>query len=268
MKKKKILLLLIATLILSACSKTSKNEERIFKKGLPVEATNVDAFYAIDINNLNEYIGHVDYVFIGRVDRFIETKHLDLTSAAEERASQDQYKQPYSYYDIIVEENIKGDLIQEVPIRIVKPGGISLDGTRYELYEEDLLPEVGFSYLFMAYADKEGELWVIGPSTAIPIGNGPNNPITTFSSVPTGDKETIKKYHNAASNEVPYNRTRYMSIYDVNSENIPETNQTPTESPQIPTPGISVEPETIITPQVSITPQASITHQPIITDTP
>ena len=52
-------------------------------------------------------------------------------------------------------------------IPITTRGGISVDGSCYEVYEDDFLPKEGDVCIFTAYGTEEGELAVIGANSTL-----------------------------------------------------------------------------------------------------
>ena len=79
--------------------------------------------------------------------------------------------------------------------------GILKDGTML-LYESDNLqdvglPEVGGTYIFMAYAQPDGSLL-----------------LSEFWGNVKFSEEELNRFHNYIDNEIPYERERFSSEYD------------------------------------------------------
>ena len=95
-----------------------------------------------------------DYAFVGNVVKNNGCEYEDG-------------ERPYTNYDIRVIKNLKGELRTDIDIPITKRGGISVDGSCYEVYEDDFLPKEGDVCIFTAYGTEEGELAVIGANSTL-----------------------------------------------------------------------------------------------------
>lgn len=139
---------------------------------------------ALDETDLYQYVGAVDYIFVG------------VVKEANTNITEDNDK---STYKIEVTDNLKGELADE--IECSKHGGILKDGTML-LYESDNLqdvglPEVGGTYIFMAYAQPDGSLL-----------------LSEFWGNVKFSEEELNRFHNYIDNEIPYERERFSSEYD------------------------------------------------------
>ena len=139
---------------------------------------------ALDETDLYQYVGAVDYIFVGVVQE------------ANTNITEDNDK---STYKIEVTDNLKGELADE--IECSKHGGILKDGTML-LYESDNLqdvglPEVGSTYIFMAYAQPDGSLL-----------------LSEFWGNVEFSEEELNRFYNYIENEIPYERERFSSEYD------------------------------------------------------
>ena len=110
--------------------------------------------YAFDIFKLEKFIGFVDYVFVGRVDKLIGTSYRDVIYMDDGRIS----AIPYTNYMVTVVRNIKGELQTGKSIPLAKHGGVSYDNKSLVIGNGDSLPQEGGYYIFSGYADKNGEL--------------------------------------------------------------------------------------------------------------
>ena len=138
----------------------------------------------INETDLFQYVGSVDYVFVGKV---LEADHM-ITEENDK-----------STYGIRVEKNIKGQLIHD--IRCSKHGGLLEDGTLL-LYESDRirdtgLPEVGKTYIFMAYAQSDGSLL-----------------LSEFYGNTEYTEESLAQFENYHQNQIVSERERFVSKYD------------------------------------------------------
>ena len=188
LKRRKMGVLLLAILLSFTLSACSKNEQ-------VVEWNQEDLEYfkhislSIDETNMYEYVGAVDYVFVGTVS---EVKNNLIA----EKGDSD-----ISTYKIQVEKNIKGELVDEIIAK--KHGGISKDGTML-LYFSDKrkdsgLPIEGKTYIFMAYGQNNGELL-----------------LSEFLDEREYSEDLLEEYQDYYANEIPNNRSRFTSKYDKN----------------------------------------------------
>lgn len=188
LKRRKVGILLLAILLSFTLSACSKNEQ-------VVEWNQEDVEYfkhislSIDETNMYEYVGAVDYVFVGTVS---EVKNNLIA----EKGDSD-----ISTYEIQVEKNIKGELVDEIIAK--KHGGISKDGTML-LYFSDKrkdsgLPIEGKTYIFMAYGQNNGDLL-----------------LSEFLDDREYSEDLLEEYQDYYANEIPNNRSRFTSKYDKN----------------------------------------------------
>ena len=101
-----------------------------------------------DETNMFEVIGFADYVFVGVVES-VNKRDID-----------DEF--PNEYYSVAVAENLKGSLITDSNIEVIKRGGYSRKGTLI-LYASDNLVgaglcEVGEKYIFIGFGQPDGSL--------------------------------------------------------------------------------------------------------------
>jgi len=176
-------------------AKTSaKNNEN-----LPI--TKICASYAINVNNLEELIGDADYVFVGEALKNDGVEYKKPVVVETELGSK-EYKSPYTNYSLKVVENIKGNLVSN--IEISKVGGTSSDKKTIFVYEGDVLPVEGKTYIFSAYGQPDGTLLVSGANS-----NQELNLQTKIS------RESLySKYKEALENQIVRDRERFESIYE------------------------------------------------------
>lgn len=147
----------------------------------------------LDFANLYEYVGIVDHVFVGIVEEaeyFIPEKRTE-------------YEQSFSQYQIHVDENLKGELVDTIICS--KMGGLKKDGTMLlvaaetpdgNLIMDNGLPEVGEQYIFLAYSQQDGSL--------------------TLSEIFDNreySEDLLAEYLDYVENEIPYERERFVTIY-------------------------------------------------------
>ena len=152
----------------------------------------------LDFTNLYEYVGIVDHVFIGTVERADYSIPVDVT----------QYAQSFSQYQIHVDRNLKGELIEN--IECSKMGGLKNDRTMLlvaaetpngKLVMDTGLPEVGKQYIFLAYTQPDGSL--------------------TLSEIFDNREYTdalLVEYLDYVDNEVAFERERFVSEYSNSAE--------------------------------------------------
>lgn len=148
--KRKLFYILLCTMIctFTACGQKKTSEE----KDLPIER--IAGSYYVDIYDPVALTSSADYAFVGNVVKNNGCEYEDG-------------ERPYTNYDIRVIKNLKGELRTDIDIPITKRGGISVDGSCYEVYEDDLLPKEGDVCIFTAYGTEEGELAVIGANSTL-----------------------------------------------------------------------------------------------------
>lgn len=195
--------------IASNVSITSGTESNL--KNLPI--SRYEASYAIDLKDINVRMGDADYVFIATVVKENGTEYLHIPPIEDlpSDVPPEQFGSPYTFYTIIVNENIKGELITDTEIEIQKAGGIAYDQSQYFLYENDFLPSVGQTYVFYGYGQPEGELVVSGPYSNAAFNK--DSMSSTNGVQPSGQYQALL---DAYDSQIITNRERSMSIYDVN----------------------------------------------------
>lgn len=150
MRRKIIYTLIISCVICctAACGQKKVSEE----KDLPIER--ISGSYNVDVYDPVALASSADYAFVGNVVKNNGCEYEDG-------------ERPYTNYDIRVIKNLKGELRTDIDIPITKRGGISVDGSCYEVYEDDFLPKEGDVCIFTAYGTEEGELVVIGANSTL-----------------------------------------------------------------------------------------------------
>ena len=194
MKKILILcLLVIIIFVFCSCTKSYSKEEEydlLVSNKLPIDT--IYAYFVYDDSKLENIIGFFDYVFIGKIKDYKDTI-TDTPSGI-----------PNTIYVLEVILNIKGTLLMNEDIELIKGGGLSEDYKRKYIYDDDILPKKDNYYIFLARASAEGDLYANGGSTTIKIENTENY---------YEDEEYIKCLE-AYENENVYDRERYKSKYE------------------------------------------------------
>lgn len=177
----------------------------IFKNSSSVEPAvkRMRATFSIDLSDPKAVVGNADYVFVGKVDAQNDTEYKDSVQVESEDGKPEEVASPYTNYSVTVTENIKGKLAPNDTIKIQKSGGFSKDKKECYLYEGDELPEVGKTYIFVAYAQQDGSLLLSGPMSNIPVDE--NN---------YKDSKDYKEIADAFANQIVSSRERFTSVYD------------------------------------------------------
>ena len=214
-----------AVVIAAACLLTLTTALGLYfglaKNGLIFAPTLVNS--GLDRDNPAEVAGHVDYVFVGRVEKYNKVTYKDVF----ERETEDGTEivgSPYTSYDITVLENIKGGLKVNETIPIVKNGGVSLDGIYLVLEEGDFLPDVGDVSVFFVSAQPDGVLLLPGKGFTIKLTDSKlsEKAVKKMSSaqVQQAEREEINAIEaspiyqsivEACENAVPFERERFTA---------------------------------------------------------
>lgn len=209
--KKNVLFLsmtLIIMAIFSGCSSVSNNQSATKTADiseLPIYP--IRASFVYNTDDMREAVGICDYVFIGEVISCDGTLYKDTVTMEDENGNPKEVSSPYTEYTVKVTENIKGNLVTDQPISITKHGGVSNEQNEVYVFENDELPVVNNSYIFLAYAQEDGSLLISGPSS-----NTLYNNADTYSETATS---VYQEYKTALENEViPVERERFTSIYE------------------------------------------------------
>ena len=157
--RKFIACLLSFLLLFCGCSKKLEVDE--IAKLLGTDKLPCDYYYAsfiIDETNLVDVTTYVDYVFVGKVTGYDKTEY------------DEDGERPKTDYKVEVEDNIKGELIKNQEIVLVKSGGITEDHKKFNLCYGDILPKIGERYVFCAYVmEYINELYCFGPNTVCKV---------------------------------------------------------------------------------------------------
>lgn len=190
--------------------KINKIESTMYPLTVNVDALDRKEFsssYAFDIFDLKKYVGFVDYVFVGRVDKLVGTSYRDAIYMDDGSIS----AIPYTNYMVTVIRNIKGNLQTGKSIPLAKHGGVSYDNKSLVIASGDELPCAEKYYIFSGYADKNGELYIVDPNSSVALDS--------FSALTKSGSfdGTIKEYIDAENNQDTSVRLgeRYESKYEV-----------------------------------------------------
>ena len=159
-------------------------------------------------------VGLADYLFVAHVIEITNTFEVD--------------GRLQTTYKAKVLKNIKGELIQDDYVYITRHGGVYKDGRKYIIDGVDLEPEVDRVYTILAYTILDFD-YGKSNGTGFKIGSLYSSGMElTFVDI-NAEKDTAKqidekleknetyiKWKKGYDNEVPYERERAKSIYDVN----------------------------------------------------
>lgn len=129
----------------------------------------IEACYAMDVYNPVEVVKEADYVFAGHVESLDGTIYKRKIWSRQENGKLVYSGDAYTEYTVTVQSNLKKKLPVGETIVLSKMGGIREDGSGYDLFEDDFLPEVGKNYIFIANEQADGSLIVSGANSNIEI---------------------------------------------------------------------------------------------------
>lgn len=205
----------IASLVVIGCLVVGVGiENKVFEKNdvkrVPIHT--VGASYDLNIDNPLEVVGDSDYVFVGKVSKNTGTRYENPVPIEISTGEVKYIGEAYTQYEVEVISNIKNDLVINKPIKIEKLGGIREDGSAYDVLEEDVLPEVGKTYVFVAYAQPDGSLLVSGANSNIEFDESSKE---LLNDKLLENTEEYKQYEDAVKNEiVPIDKVEMESRYD------------------------------------------------------
>ncbi|WP_018665359.1 hypothetical protein [Heyndrickxia acidiproducens] len=212
--KRYTILTLFFTMILilsTACSSTEKN---VSSDNSELQTITLDGTFVIDVDNPKETVGDADYVFLANVDEVISTEQKHQETMETEHGTK-VVSTPYTNFNVTVLKNIKGNLKTDTPIPLQKAGGISADNSSLVLYEDDSLPEVGKSYVFLAYAQDDGSLLVSGPNSNISVSSIDKFAKSKNVNYVAETSDVISEYELAYKNQQETSRDRSISDYEI-----------------------------------------------------
>lgn len=152
-------IVLIVGMFFTGCaSKNNASQLNTNVSNLPIHQ--MHASFVYDTDNIREAVGICDYVFVAKVVSCDGTEYRNVITTEDEKGNPKEVGSPYTNYTIQVLENIKGELITDKPIPIVKQGGISEKQDAIYLFENDSLPSENSIYIFLAYAQEDGSLLI------------------------------------------------------------------------------------------------------------
>lgn len=219
-KKKTAFLLCAFLLALSLFTGCSKSESGVLMdlssintEKLPISTIQASLIY--DPDDPRETVGVADYVFAGKVVNAEGTEYRHVVPMEDENGNVVETGIPYTHYTVQVIENLKGTLQTGEPIKLVKSGGIEQDQKSLCLYENDVLPRAGNTYIFRAYTQEDGSLLVSGPVSNIPLSAKTSSEIA--------ESQEYQKYEDAVKHQIIPESAKNdpgtaVSIYDAKAK--------------------------------------------------
>ena len=180
--------------------KAAKYDSFALSKELPVAYN--EACFVIDVNNPETLIGFADYVFVARVDEELRTEYDKVRRNEKGNVT----GIPYTFYNITVVNNIKGNLKKNEQIELKKHGGVNYDKTSISLFEGDKMLESGKYYIIIANAQEDGSLMQMEVNSGVELdisGEAELSQCTLYN-----------MYREYYINEKTYDRQRFQSIYE------------------------------------------------------
>jgi len=176
--------------------------------------------HVIDINNPRELAGFADYVFVGRVEKQNGVVYENVYDRETEEGFE-TVGSPYTWYDVTVLENLKGELKINKTIPIPKEGGITMNGKHFILGDGGSMPEVGDVLIIYASAGEDGDLLINGNEkimesklTEKAVQKKNSVQIQQAAQAELNSIENSPVYQSileACENEVPHERDRYTA---------------------------------------------------------
>ena len=112
-------IVLIVGMFFTGCaSKNNASQLNTNVSNLPIHQ--MHASFVYDTDNIREAVGICDYVFVAKVVSCDGTEYRNVITTEDEKGNPKEVGSPYTNYTIQVLENIKGELITDKPIPIVK----------------------------------------------------------------------------------------------------------------------------------------------------
>ncbi|WP_200908906.1 cell surface protein [Enterococcus sp. RIT-PI-f] len=171
--------------------------EEAIGKEIPIYAIHAD--YNIDVENPEAVVGSGNYVFVGEVTELTGTTYEDDVPVERGDGTTEYVGDAYTQYKVSVLSNIKNELVLNKEIPIAKHGGIREDGSAYDIFENDQLPEVGKVYVFIAYTQEDGSLLVSGANSNILFDESAEN-LTNKENLES--TEEYQKYSDAVDHQI------------------------------------------------------------------
>ncbi len=164
-----VLLGLLISIPLYNNYKVQQIEETVYP--ITVDFDEVDRNYrtgvlAYDYTDKAKHVGFMDNVFVGRVDRIIGTSYSNVSIKSGKVSATS-----WTNYEVTVLGNIKGNLKIGISLPIKKWAGLDFNTEYLTINYGDIMPKEGYYYIFCAFVDETGELYVSCNDANIELGN-------------------------------------------------------------------------------------------------
>ncbi|MCL2022749.1 MAG: hypothetical protein FWG82_00060 [Oscillospiraceae bacterium] len=199
----------------------------------PSNIYEITADYASDPYNPAEAVGMFPYVFVGYVEKTYDMNQTRLYRQFPESRRNDNAHPAFTECIIRVLKNIQGELRTDVPISYYKPSGLDMTLSTFTQYKDDVYPEKGKIYIFLANAAEDNTFGGAGPNTTVELEEGITADNLDRSNI---YQRFVKACENPVRNSVIQqlwnNIPWYMSEFDVNFK---ENGQLLSDSPSLET---------------------------------
>ena len=159
----------------------------------PIETS--DAIMAFNAKDVEEHMAHCDFGFVGKVVDIAECWAPEIPEMLSDNGVTYIRKLPYMEYIVEVTESIKGDLEVGERRDLRKTGGLNYSESAVVMRSDDVLPEKGNRYIFLAVQRDNGTMWANGAYSTIPLDGGEK--YSTYPDGTTFGPEEIEKYREA-----------------------------------------------------------------------
>lgn len=167
---KKIMMILIClTVIVGALvikDVGGKNNDK--NKDKQVGLNIVHANYSYNVKSLTDTVKFMDCIFVGKV-KSIDGYCYEAPIVVDGKSGEEVVYDTYTNYEIEILSILKGNIQRGTTICVKKRGGLERDGKSILIMENDVLPDVGEKYLFMALKQEDGSLLLSGEASNISL---------------------------------------------------------------------------------------------------
>lgn len=120
---------------------------------------------AYDYADKAKHVGFMDNVFVGRVDKIAGTSYSDVKIESGKISAT-----PWTNYEVTVFGNIKGNLKTGITLPLKKWAGLDFNTEYLTINYGDTMPKEGYYYIFCAFVDEAGELYISCNDANIELG--------------------------------------------------------------------------------------------------
>ncbi|MCL2022752.1 MAG: hypothetical protein FWG82_00075 [Oscillospiraceae bacterium] len=206
----------------------------VFRQFVPPTKTNeILSDYASNPYIVAERVSFAPYAFVGYVEKTYDMNQARLYRSFPASRTEDFACNAYTECVIKVLKNIKGDLRTDVPISYYKPGGLEPTLSALIKHRDDVIPEEGKLYVFLANASEDSTFGGGGPNSTVELEQGITAETLEKSEI---YQEFVEGCKNPVLNDWAHTYLayvpRYMSEFDVNFK---ENGQLLPDSPSLET---------------------------------